>query len=285
MAKKVRKDGERKEEKKVVFEAPEFDEREYLEEQLNRIRLSLFFTAYAIPFGAIGAYLGVTTGNGWLGVIVAIIGFIGGVYLMRIMFDTDVLEGPKMQVIGTAGVFIITYLAVAILLSNPPINDPGDPAITDVMVYVQRDDGAGDWEPLMMHKDRLPGNDTNKDRFKAKPDQRYFLWNESLPANPGDNLSILVRAADAAGLKGIWISYGYGEILETQYEMERLDETRWDELETGDPYDIWGEHYYEVHIQLDEANNLYYRITVEDVNGHTTVYETEYEDTVAVQEP
>ena len=38
MAKKVRKDGERKEERKVVFEAPEFDEREYLTEQMFNIR-------------------------------------------------------------------------------------------------------------------------------------------------------------------------------------------------------------------------------------------------------
>ena len=36
MAKKVLKDGERKEEKKVVFEAPVFNEREYLEEQKGR---------------------------------------------------------------------------------------------------------------------------------------------------------------------------------------------------------------------------------------------------------
>ena len=156
MAKKVHKDGERKEEKKVVFEAPEFDEREYLEEQLERIRLSLFFTAYAVPFGAIGAYLGATTGNGWLGVIVAIMGFIAGVYFLRIVFGLDVFDGPTMQVVGTAGVFIITFLAVAILLSNPPINDPGGPSISDNAVFIDRGGGEVDWEPLMLDKDRLP---------------------------------------------------------------------------------------------------------------------------------
>ena len=283
MAKKVHKDGERKEEKKVVFEAPEFDEREYLEEQLERIRLSLFFTAYAVPFGAIGAYLGATTGNGWLGVIVAIMGFIAGVYFLRIVFGLDVFDGPKMQVVGTAGVFIITFLAVAILLSNPPINDPGGPSISDNAVFIDRGGGEVDWEPLMLDKDRLPNNDSNKARFKADPDQTYFLVNESKPALQNDTISILVRAADPAGLKGVWIAFGFGEISETNIEMVRLDKTRWDELRTGDPYDIWGEHYYEYTLHLNGSGNLYYLITVEDVNGHVRTYETEWEDTVSVK--
>ena len=283
MAKKVHHDGERKEEKKAVFEAPEFDEREYLQEQLRKIRFSLMFTIYAIPFGAIGAYLGITVGNGWLGVLIAIIGFIGGVYLARTFFDMDLLDGPKMQVVGSSGIFIITYLAVAILLSNPPVNDPGDPSITDLMIYVDRDGGDVDWEPLMLHKDRLPGNSTNKDRFKNNPDQLYFLWNESLPALEGDNISILVRAADPAGLKGVWLENGWGTINDTALEMIRVDEAHWDELGTGDPYDIWGEHYHRFDIHLTSAGNLYFRITVEDVNGHTRVYETEWEDTVDVK--
>jgi len=85
MAKKVRKDGERKEEKKVVFEAPEFNEREYLTEQLRNIRSSLFFIVLAVPSGAAWAFTAVATGSGVLGLLASVAIYIVGIQLIKLL--------------------------------------------------------------------------------------------------------------------------------------------------------------------------------------------------------
>ncbi len=282
MAKKVRKDGERKEEKKAVFEAPTFDEREYLEEQLGNIRISLIFTFYAIPFGAIGAYIGATTGSGWGGLGFAILGYILGIFIVRFLFSIDLFAASKKQIITSVALFLFSYLAFAVLLSNPPVNDPGDPSITDMMIYYNKDPANESWEKLMLHKNRLPLNESNLDRIKKNPKQKYFPYKEGLTAKQGDYLSVLVRVADPAGMRGVWLETWYDEITEPPQAMERVTESRWDELDTDIPYKIWGEHYWEAQLPADRQGNLYIRVTAEDVNGHTTVFETKYVDTLIV---
>ena len=243
MAKKVRKDGERKEEKKALFEAPEFDEREYLEEQLGNIKVSLVFIFYAIPFGLIGAYIGFATGSGVGGLAFAIVGYLLGLFLFKFFLEIDVLNAPRRQLLISIALFIMSYLAFAVLLSNPPVHDSGDPSVTDMMVYIDKNDTEEKWEVLMVHKRWLPFNDSNEDRIRANPDQTYFLYDEAFRAERGDNLSVLVRVADAGGLKGVWFEWNYLSPTGVPMAMARVSASRWDELDTDMPYHIWGEHY------------------------------------------
>jgi hypothetical protein len=287
MAKKVRKDGERKEEKKVIFEPPEFDKREYLEEQIKNIKINIIFILYAIPFGVLGAYLGSLTGSGLSGFGVAIAGYIVGILVLRIFTDIDIIGGPKRQLAASAAMFIFTFLAFSILFSNPPVNDPSDPSITDVMVFVQKEDYLdGEWEVLMVHKGKLPSNKTNRQRIRDS-DDKYFLWDEDFKAQEGDNLTILVRAADAAGLRGVWIQDGYAEPSGTLKEMEKVSKAQWDAYEARFgyvlPYELWGEHYYQYVFHNVSDGNFYYRVIAEDINGHKTTYETPYEATVFIE--
>ena len=56
--------------------------------------------------------------------------------------------------------------------------------------------------------------------------------------------------------------------------MERVSEAEWKELDIGNDYYLWGEHYYNYTIQNVAPGSLYFRITVDDENGHTSVFET-----------
>jgi hypothetical protein len=278
MAKKVRKDGERKEEKKVVFEPPEFDEREYLTEQLENIKNTLFFIILAIPMGTAWAYTAIATDSNTLGLIVALAGYFAGVQVLKFVFSRDILEMPKKVLATTFLMFLFTSLALSVLMANPPANDVTPPSITDVMVVVNENGTEeGVWYVLMRHRDNLALNKSNEDRKDDHPDQRLFFIEEGTSAKEHDNISFLVRAADASGLRGVWVEYGYINMGPLQ-DMYRIDEARWIELERDRDYYLWGEHYFEYRIDDVSAGSLYFKVTVEDMNGHTQIFETRLSD-------
>ena len=276
MAKKVRKDGERKEERKVVFEAPEFDEREYLTEQLHNIRATLFFIILAIPMGAAWAYMAIATGFNIAGLGVSVAGYLMGTQLLKVLLDVDLLDGPRRLLATTFLMYLFTSLAFSVVLSNPPANDVTEPSITDVVVCVEgEEDGDGGWEVEMRHRATLPVDGNRSKRIKDNPDQRLFYLVEGDDTSRGVNVSILVRAGDASGLDSVVLRYGYQSINETPYVMERVTEDRWEALNIGGDYYLWGEHYYEYVIPSVGPGNMYFEITVEDSAGLVSTFETE----------
>jgi len=274
VAKKVKKDGERKEEKKAVFEPPEFDERAYLVEEIGKMKVSLVFTFLAIPFGALGAYLGYMTGSGWPGLAAAIVGVPLGYFVMRGLFGVDMLAGKKRDIVMVTGLYLIAWLVFAILFSNPPFVDNTEPSITDVRVYVESpSEPASGWTLYM-----LMG--TSKDA----PDAR-LIKNDDLPkgfsVREGDNLTVLIRAGDAQGIRSVRGTWYTQSSNESYKEMPAVTSTRWSEL--GDrPYGIAGEHYYELEIPNITGPNLYFKLVVEAMNGETKTFTTEYIDSVPV---
>jgi len=287
MAKKVRKDGERKEEKKVVFEPPEFNEREYLTEQLYSLRLNVLFVLMGIPMGFLWANIAAYTGSTLLGLGIVIGIYAASVYALKFGRDIDILTGPKKTIASTFLMFIMTALAFSVLFSNPPVMDNTTPSITDVMIDFDSNlTDDGDWEILMRHKDNLPLNKSNQKRIKNNKDQTIFLFNQSINAEVGDNLSIMVRAADASGLRGVWVEYGYDTIDSVTNPMVRLTEAEWKVMGDGSDYALVGEHYYQYQLPAIRPGNLYYRIIVEDMAGHTRTFETEVsEDSIYISEP
>ncbi len=275
MAKKVRKDGERKEERKVVFEAPEFDEREYLTEQLFNIRATLFFIILAVPMGAAWAYMAIAAGSNIIGMAVSIAGYVVGVQFLKFVLGVDLLEGKRRLVATTFMLYLFTSLAFSVVLSNPPANDVTPPSITDVVVCVQGSDVEdGKWEVLMRHRSTLPLNDSNAKRIKDNPDQRLFYLEEDTFPVTGDDISILVRAGDASGLEKVVIKVDYQGTEFAPEAMEKVTEARWKELNIGGDYYLWGEHYYEHSVQNVSAGNYHFTITVEDQVGLVSEFET-----------
>jgi hypothetical protein len=285
MAKKVRKDGERKEEKKVVFEAPVFDEREYLEEQVHNIRLTIIFVLLGIPTGFIWAMIAANFGSTAMGLALAIVVYVACLTILKGLFSIDILGGPKKTLASTLLMFIFTALAFSVLFSNPPAMDHTPPSITDVMVdYDVNITADEDWDILMRHRSNLPINESNQERKDENPDQTMFLYKAGVTASVGDRIAILVRAADASGLRGVWVEYGYDNIDSPPEAMERLTKEDWDMLGDGTDFTMVGEHYYQYQLTAARSGSLYYKITVEDMAGHTQVFEVDVEDSIYVAE-
>lgn len=274
MAKKVKKDGERKEERKAVFEPPEFDERGYLVEEIGKIKVSLVFTLIAIPFGAIGAYLGDMTGSGWPGLVSALAGVPLGYFVMKGMFGVDMLAGKKRDIVMVTGLFLVSWLVFAILFSNPPFVDNTEPSITDVRVYAERpSEPAAGWTLYM----RM-GYD------KQAPDAKLVKSGDipkGYSVKAGDNVTILVRAGDAKGIRSVRGTWWTVSNSENYTAMPGVTEPRWVELGSR-PYGIAGEHYYELTITNVTKGNVYFKLVVEAENGSTKSFSTQYIDSVPV---
>lgn len=274
MAKKVRKDGERKEEKKAVFEPPEFDEREYLTEQLHGIKLNLLFIAIAIPMGYVWAAIAAGTGSSLFGMIACVGVYAGMAYGLQFFLDIEILTGPKRILATTFLMFIFTCLAFSVLMSNPPAIDVTPPSITDVMVATEVNDTGDGWVVFMRHRDTLPRNATNIQRMDDNPDQRLFKVVEGTTVRSGDPLTVLVRAADASGLKGVWLEWGYDNIDSAPIVMKRIDKARWLELHPDVSWEFVGEHYYEAVIPVVRSGSLFFLISVEDNRGLDASFRT-----------
>jgi hypothetical protein len=135
------------------------------------------------------------------------------------------------------------------------------------------DTGNG-WVVFMRHRDTLPRNATNIQRMDDNPDQQMFKLEEGTTVKAGDPLTVLVRAADASGLKGVWLEYGYDNIDSAPMVMKRIDRERWAELQPDVAYEFVGEHYYEAEIPVVRGGTLYFSITVEDNSGLDASFET-----------
>ncbi|ODS40677.1 MAG: hypothetical protein A7315_02355 [Candidatus Altiarchaeales archaeon WOR_SM1_79] len=139
MAKKRKKE---KEEEGYEFKMPEFDEEEYLRKEVRDAK-SLFVTiVYAVGIGIIS--FGLTFVDLALAVLV---GFIAIVFLRHIypMIGVDTTLIEKKQWAGNIIMYIFTWLAIWILLSNPPFSDFAAPTIKEDGIYFG---GPGNWTKL-----------------------------------------------------------------------------------------------------------------------------------------
>ncbi len=129
MAKKRRKE---KEEEGYDFKMPEFDEEEYLRKEVRDTKTLLVTFVYAVFIGIVSfslTYVDVA--------LALLVGFIAIVFLRHIYpllrIDTTLLE--KKQWAGNIIMYRFAWLAVLILLSNPPFSDFAAPTIKNEEIY------------------------------------------------------------------------------------------------------------------------------------------------------
>lgn len=164
MAKKRKKE---KKEEDYEYKEPEFDEEEYLRKEVRDSRALFATLGYAVLIGIVS--FGLTFVDVALA---ALVGFIAMVFLRhiypRVGVDTTLLE--KKNWAGNIIMYLFTWLAVWILLVNPPFSDFAEPTIENVGIYFQ--DDSGNWTKK---------NDTTdlKD-----------LWNVSINATIVDNVDV-----------------------------------------------------------------------------------------------
>ena len=126
MAKKRRKHEEEKEEKE--YKSPDFDEREFLEEELLTGKATIMAALISLPIGILIYMITAPMGqdNAWLGFMIGILG-IGSLWLLFPVINIDVKKLKPRQWFGPISTYIFTFLAIWILLVNPPFADHAGP--------------------------------------------------------------------------------------------------------------------------------------------------------------
>lgn len=143
MAKKRKKEKE----EGYEFKMPEFDEEEYLRKEVRDAKTLSVTFVYAALIGIASFSLTFVDVA-----LAALVGFIAVVFLRHIYpligVDSALLE--KKQWAGNIIMYLFTWLAIWILLCNPPFSDFASPTIKDDGIYFGE---SGNWTRL---------NNTNK---------------------------------------------------------------------------------------------------------------------------
>ncbi|UCE37388.1 MAG: hypothetical protein JSW00_18320 [Thermoplasmata archaeon] len=146
MAKKRRKVKE--EEETYEFKMPEFDEEEFLRKEVRDSKILFVTFGYAVLMGVVS--FGLTYADIALA---ALTGFIAIIFLRHIYpligIDTSLIENKQWA--GNIIMYLFTWLAIWILLSNPPFSDFSSPTIEKDTIYFG---SQGNWTKL---------NETNVD--------------------------------------------------------------------------------------------------------------------------
>ncbi len=129
MAKKRRQKVEKKEE--YDFKLPEFDEHQFISLELLKAKTSLIAFLLAILMVVITFQLYTITYPAALGPIVLGVFGVMGLPIIIKYLKIDVSDFDWKNWVGTGAVYILTWLAVFILLCNPPFSDFIEPYIDE----------------------------------------------------------------------------------------------------------------------------------------------------------
>ncbi len=130
MAKKRRKQQLEKEEKE--YKPPEFDKKEFMETEINVAKGTIYAAILAILMG-IGAFLLMPYIGAGGGLLVGITG-IGVMYFLFVLLRLDTTSYKILHWLGPIYSYFFLFLAVWVLLCNPPFSDQAAPDIMDVRV-------------------------------------------------------------------------------------------------------------------------------------------------------
>ncbi len=145
MAKRKKRE-EQEEEEEFDFDVPEFDKVEYMKDEIRKGKSILISVAIAPIFSFIALQLFLLIGDWTLALIGGLTGLVLIPPVLRTLnVDTD--ELGKKEWAMDAAMFFFTFLAIWVILMNPPVNDFAHPTVNDMDVMVQ-DPDTGEWVKL-----------------------------------------------------------------------------------------------------------------------------------------
>ncbi len=122
----------RKEEKKEVFEKPEFDEVEFMQKEIATTKVAMITILFALPIAVVS--FGITlVGLPAAGFLIGI----GSVFLLKYVlefFNVDTEQFELKDKLGNGAMFFFTWLAVWVLILNVPFTDLTNPNIGTVTI-------------------------------------------------------------------------------------------------------------------------------------------------------
>ena len=165
MAKKRKKQEELKAEKD--YKPPKFDKEEYMRIEINVAKGTVYAALMAIPMAAVAMYT-LPVGGAGGGLLIGLAG-ISLMWFLLPLLKVNIKEFKVTHWLGAISTYFFLFLAIWVMLCNPPFNDFASPAITNLEVSWD----GGEWEPI----------DTSNG-------SRIF----HIPANATGNLTMTVRA-------------------------------------------------------------------------------------------
>jgi len=135
----------RKKEPKEAFKVPEFDEAEFMENEMEISKTGIITVLYAIPIAIVS--FGLTI------IGLAGIGFIIGffcIFTLRYLYEKlgiNLKGFEKKTWLGNGALMFFSWLLIWVLLLNPPFSDVSKPSIRNVELWVQDD---GNWSRTIL---------------------------------------------------------------------------------------------------------------------------------------
>jgi len=157
LAKKRRQKTEKKDE--PDFKLPEFDEHEYIALELRKSKLAFLAFIFAIIMVIITYLLYSITYPDWRGPIVMGVLAVAALPFIVNVSKLDTTDLDWKNWFGGGAIYILTWLAIFILVCNPPFSDFADPEIDEDSLkffYIKVDSGADNWTRLNIKEDSTP---------------------------------------------------------------------------------------------------------------------------------
>lgn len=153
MAKKRKKDKEPQED--YEFRPPDFDEKDFLRKEMRDIRASLLTIVFAVIFGALAGAIALASPDfALVGLIIAIAGMVALPTIYRFV-KVDTSSFQKKHWAGNFGTFFFTFLAIWVMLMNPPFSDHAKPTIEGVAVWIENDGNFTSLEYVYLKENNL----------------------------------------------------------------------------------------------------------------------------------
>ena len=208
-----RRRDEKKEEEDEVFKIPEFDEKEYIEKEIEKSKASVGILSLAVLFALISSFVFYISLSWPLSALVGLL----GLALFKFTYplfkvNSSVLE--KKDYAGHVFLYLFTWLAIFILLINTPFADFTSPSISDIHIEVSENgsdwinyNGSGQYNysrivaivtdnsGISSVEIKTPGNSTWKE-MKKDPDSTYIF---NLNSQPSKGELYEIRAIDVHG--------------------------------------------------------------------------------------
>ena len=146
MAKKRRQKTEKKEEYDIKL--PEFDEHEYIALELRKSKVSFMGFIYALLIVVITYFIYHVTYPDWrIPIVIGLFGVLGIPLLVnKLKIDTTGFDWKNW--VGSGAIYIMSWLAIFILVCNPPFSDFAEPEIDEESVnfsFIKSQDNPNNW--------------------------------------------------------------------------------------------------------------------------------------------
>ncbi|MEM3851843.1 MAG: hypothetical protein QXP70_02465 [Methanomassiliicoccales archaeon] len=145
----------KKVEEEFVFVPPSFNEEEYIKKDLADSKVVILTTIIGILVGALAATLTLY--------VSPIVGFLAIIVMTYVLFrfiyralHVNTTQFKRTDYIYKGGTYLVTAIALWILLLNPPFANATPPAISKIISVTELSPSGGGWIPISINTTQSP---------------------------------------------------------------------------------------------------------------------------------